>query len=134
MVFRSLLNISSVISLYSSNGSLTSFKSSVCNSDTCLILEWTFDWKNASSFWITFCLAVLLSLSGRLIFEKIFLAFSINSSSEISKLGFLKLKSEVPMFYCSDLSLADRLLSHRDKCFFTKGDHDWDQFYPVREL
>ena len=50
----------------------------------------------------------------------------------LSKFGFLKMESAVPIYYCEDASVADRLVALKDNCFFTKGDHDWDSFTPFR--
>jgi len=46
----------------------------------------------------------------------------------ISKFGFLKLESTVPMYYCENQSVAAELDSLKTKSFFSKGDHDWDQY------
>jgi len=48
-----------------------------------------------------------------------------------SKFGFFKKQTEVPMYHCEDTYLADKLEARKSKCFFTKGDHDWDQYNPV---
>ena len=50
----------------------------------------------------------------------------------LSKFGFLKMESAVPIFFCEDSAVADNLLASKDNCFFTKGDHDWDAFTPFR--
>lgn len=48
----------------------------------------------------------------------------------LSNFGFLKMERAVPMFYCENSTVAAKLTSLKTKCFFTKGDHDWDQFSP----
>lgn len=48
----------------------------------------------------------------------------------LSKFGFLKMESVTPIFYCDNSYVADRLIAFKDKCFFNKGDHDWDQYTP----
>jgi predicted N-acetyltransferase YhbS len=62
----------------------------------------------------------------------------VTSTSEyqqiLSKFGFFKVRTEVPMYRCEDSSLADKIAIHRRNCFFTKGDHDWDQFRPAQEV
>ncbi len=45
-----------------------------------------------------------------------------------SKFGFLKLESTVPMYYCENSSVAAKLDSLKTNSFFSKGDHDWDQY------
>jgi hypothetical protein len=52
----------------------------------------------------------------------------------LSKFGFFKEETQVPMYHCEDSSLADKLETRRTECFFSKGDHDWDQFAPVRSV
>jgi len=51
-----------------------------------------------------------------------------------SKFGFFKVETQAPMYHCKDASLADKLESRKSECFFTKGDHDWDQFVPVQTV
>jgi len=46
----------------------------------------------------------------------------------ISRFGFLKLESTVPMYYCENSSVAAKLDSLKTNSFFSKGDHDWDQY------
>jgi predicted GNAT family N-acyltransferase len=50
----------------------------------------------------------------------------------LSNFGFLRMESAFPIFCCENSSLADKLISLKDKCFFTKGDHDWDSYTPFR--
>jgi hypothetical protein len=46
--------------------------------------------------------------------------------------GFIKMESAFPIFCCENSLLADKLMSLKDRCFFTKGDHDWDSYTPFR--
>lgn len=50
--------------------------------------------------------------------------------SALSNFGFMKMESAFPIFCCENLSVADKLIALKDKCFFTKGDHDWDSYAP----
>ena len=50
----------------------------------------------------------------------------------LSKFGFFKVETSIPMYRCEDSSLADNMNTLRSNCFFTLGDHDWDQFRPVQ--
>jgi hypothetical protein len=52
----------------------------------------------------------------------------------LSKFGFFKVETAVPMYRCEDASLANKIESRKTNCFFTKGDHDWDQFTPVQQV
>ena len=52
----------------------------------------------------------------------------------LSRFGFFKVKTEVPTYHCGNPSLAEKLEIHRHNCFFTKGDHDWDQFRPAQKI
>lgn len=49
----------------------------------------------------------------------------------LSKFGFFKIETAVPMYRCEDEALASKIETLKSNCFFTKGDHDWDQFTPV---
>jgi GNAT superfamily N-acetyltransferase len=50
----------------------------------------------------------------------------------LSKFGFFKVETSIPMYRCEDSSLAYNLNNYRSNCFFTLGDHDWDQYQPVQ--
>jgi predicted GNAT family N-acyltransferase len=52
----------------------------------------------------------------------------------LSKFGFFKVETSIPMYRCEDSSLADKMNKFRSNCFFTLGDHDWDQFSPVQNI
>lgn len=52
----------------------------------------------------------------------------------LSKYGFYKVEKAVPMYRCEDSSLASKMEAGKSNCFFTKGDHDWDQFTPVQQV
>jgi hypothetical protein len=60
-------------------------------------------------------------------------AASIKGYQEVLlNFGFIKMESAFPIFCCDNSSLADKLISLKDRCFFTKGDHDWDSYAPFR--
>ena len=50
----------------------------------------------------------------------------------MSKFGFFKVETSLPMYRCEDSALAQKMETFRSNHFFTKGDHDWDQFTPVQ--
>jgi hypothetical protein len=52
----------------------------------------------------------------------------------LSNFGFLKMESVTPIFYCENSSVSDRLMALKDRCFFTKGDHDWDSYTPFQRI
>jgi hypothetical protein len=52
----------------------------------------------------------------------------------LAKHGFFKVETAVPMYRCEDASLANEMEARKSNCFFTKGDHDWDQFTPVQQI
>ena len=50
----------------------------------------------------------------------------------MSKFGFFKVETSFPMYRCEDSALIQTIESFKSNHFFTKGDHDWDQFTPVQ--
>jgi GNAT superfamily N-acetyltransferase len=48
----------------------------------------------------------------------------------LSQKGFIKMEKTVPIFYCMDSRLRNKLAEWNDSWFLTKADHDWDQLWP----
>ena len=49
----------------------------------------------------------------------------------LSKFGFLKMEETVPVVYCKNDKLRNKLEQYKKNWFLTKADHDWDQLRPV---
>jgi hypothetical protein len=57
-------------------------------------------------------------------------ATSVPEYAEIyRRFGFRVIRTERPTCVCHDAAIQERLAELRDRWFFSKGDHDWDQIH-----
>lgn len=49
----------------------------------------------------------------------------------IQEIGFFSTRTVYPTVVCQDPILRQRVHELRDRWYFTKGDHDWDQIHPA---
>ena len=48
--------------------------------------------------------------------------------------GFVRTRTHRPTCVCQDDSLRVRLQELKDACFFSRGDHDWDQIHDAEAM